>query len=192
MKPSHLSQAVRSGRQIWQKVPSPGRVSVCCQIWHPSPSRRAYSTDENSPQWTRHTLSSSPNTLSAPDNVNQPSGYKKKHTAYIAFGSNEGDRVENIEQACKLMEKKLIKIKRTSSLWETEPMYVLTQGKFLNGVCEVSKDWPHVLTLGLVSCSLRLLRILLDKLSDVNRWKLDSELYLFSIVFRVLREIWAG
>lgn len=31
-----------------------------------------------------------------------------------------------------------IKILRTSSLWETDPMYVLEQDKFLNGVCEVS------------------------------------------------------
>ena len=29
-------------------------------------------------------------------------------------------------------------MKRTSSLWETEPMYVTDQDRFLNGACEVS------------------------------------------------------
>jgi len=30
-----------------------------------------------------------------------------------------------------------IRVKRTSSLWETKPMYVMDQGQFINGVCEV-------------------------------------------------------
>jgi 2-amino-4-hydroxy-6-hydroxymethyldihydropteridine diphosphokinase/dihydropteroate synthase len=32
-----------------------------------------------------------------------------------------------------------INVLRTSSLWETEPMYVLDQNNFLNGVCEVGR-----------------------------------------------------
>ncbi|EDO00594.1 hypothetical protein SS1G_14464 [Sclerotinia sclerotiorum 1980 UF-70] len=35
------------------------------------------------------------------------------------------------------MSERGIKIKRTSGLWETEPMYVLDQNNFLNGACEV-------------------------------------------------------
>jgi len=61
----------------------------------------------------------------------------KKHIAYIALGSNLGDRVAMIEQACHEMSARGIKVKRTSSLWETEPMYVLDQDSFLNGACEV-------------------------------------------------------
>jgi hypothetical protein len=57
--------------------------------------------------------------------------------AYIALGSNLGDRIAMIEEACNRMSAKGIKVKRTSSLWETEPMYVLEQNNFLNGVCEV-------------------------------------------------------
>ncbi|KAG9241844.1 folic acid synthesis protein-like protein [Calycina marina] len=60
------------------------------------------------------------------------------HTAYVALGSNLGDRIGMIERACNEMVTRGIKIKRTSSLWETEPMYVLDQASFINGVCEVS------------------------------------------------------
>ncbi|KAI5463414.1 Dihydropteroate synthase-like protein [Mariannaea sp. PMI_226] len=61
----------------------------------------------------------------------------RKETAYIALGSNLGDRVAEIEHACNEMDKRGIKVKRTSSLWETEPMYVEDQARFVNGACEV-------------------------------------------------------
>jgi 2-amino-4-hydroxy-6-hydroxymethyldihydropteridine diphosphokinase/dihydropteroate synthase len=61
-------------------------------------------------------------------------------TAYIALGSNLGDRVAEIEKACNAMDRKGIRVKRTSSLWETEPMYVKDQGQFVNGVCEVETE----------------------------------------------------
>ena len=61
------------------------------------------------------------------------------HKAFIALGSNQGDRVSMIEEACRLMDESgVIRILRTSSLWETKAMYVLDQDKFVNGVCEVS------------------------------------------------------
>ena len=60
------------------------------------------------------------------------------HKAYIALGSNLGNRVKMIERACKMMgEDRSIRISRTSSLYETEPMYVKDQDRFVNGVCEV-------------------------------------------------------
>ena len=61
-----------------------------------------------------------------------------KQRAYIALGSNLGDRIGWIEKACTEMNARGIEVKRTSSLWETEPMYVLDQDAFLNGACEVS------------------------------------------------------
>ncbi|KAH6659675.1 Dihydropteroate synthase-like protein [Truncatella angustata] len=61
----------------------------------------------------------------------------RKQLAYIALGSNMGDRVAEIEKACKEMNARGIKVKRTSNLWETEPMYVLDQDRFVNGACEV-------------------------------------------------------
>lgn len=61
------------------------------------------------------------------------------HRAFIALGSNLGDRVAMIERACKEMDNiGKVKVLRTSSLWETKAMYVLDQGKFVNSVCEVS------------------------------------------------------
>lgn len=48
-----------------------------------------------------------------------------------------GDRVAEIERACNEMDRRGIKVKRTSSLWETEPMYVTDQDRFVNGACEV-------------------------------------------------------
>ena len=60
-----------------------------------------------------------------------------KRTAYIALGSNLGDRVAMVEQACREMDSRGIRVKKTSSLWETEPMYVLDQERFVNGACEV-------------------------------------------------------
>ncbi|KAK8106263.1 Folic acid synthesis protein fol1 [Apiospora kogelbergensis] len=63
-----------------------------------------------------------------------------KRKAYVALGSNLGDRVAMIEQACRELDARGIKVKRTSSLWETEPMYVLDQDRFVNGACEVETD----------------------------------------------------
>jgi hypothetical protein len=62
---------------------------------------------------------------------------KKPHRAFIALGSNMGDRITAIERACLMMERTGIKIKRTSSLFETAPMYVLDQEPFINAACEV-------------------------------------------------------
>lgn len=68
----------------------------------------------------------------------KPKTYPKmKRTAYIALGSNLGDRIGWIEKACTEMDLRGIRVKRTSSLWETEPMYVVEQDRFVNGACEV-------------------------------------------------------
>ena len=69
------------------------------------------------------------------------------HRAFVALGSNVGSRIEMIEKACLEMDRVGIKVKRTSSLFETAPMYVLDQDPFINGVCEVSPLdhlWPSI------------------------------------------------
>jgi hypothetical protein len=66
------------------------------------------------------------------------SSRKATRTAYIALGSNLGDRIAEIEKACNEMDRRGIRVKRTSSLWETEPMYYADQDRFINGACEVS------------------------------------------------------
>ncbi|THX46427.1 folic acid synthesis protein [Aureobasidium pullulans] len=61
-----------------------------------------------------------------------------RRRAYIALGSNVGDRLDMIEKACLALDQdQNIKVTRTSSLYETEPMYVEDQARFLNGACEV-------------------------------------------------------
>ncbi|KAL8878856.1 MAG: hypothetical protein Q9198_003417, partial [Flavoplaca austrocitrina] len=57
--------------------------------------------------------------------------------AYIALGSNVGDRTGTIEQACKEMTSRGLRVRRTSSLYETEPMYKTDQQSFINGACEI-------------------------------------------------------
>jgi 7,8-dihydro-6-hydroxymethylpterin-pyrophosphokinase len=78
----------------------------------------------------------------------------EKHVAAIAFGSNLGDRLANIEHALRLLEDDdtlalaaennarredyKLYIIDTSFLYETAPMYVQDQPDFMNGACLVS------------------------------------------------------
>jgi 2-amino-4-hydroxy-6-hydroxymethyldihydropteridine diphosphokinase len=66
---------------------------------------------------------------------------------YIGIGSNLGNRQEYIAKAIEeLKRSKGIKFKRASSIYETDPVSEIPQGKFLNGVLEIETDLaPHVL-----------------------------------------------
>ena len=58
------------------------------------------------------------------------------HDTYIAIGSNIGDRVEAFKDA--ITQLRLIgEVKSTSFLYETPPMYVTDQEKFLNAACHL-------------------------------------------------------
>ena len=57
---------------------------------------------------------------------------------YIGIGSNLGDRQKYIDRAIEELKKnKNIRLKRSSSIYETDPVSGIPQGKFLNGVLEV-------------------------------------------------------
>ena len=62
-----------------------------------------------------------------------------EHRAFIALGSNVGDRIRMIESACSDMTRRGISVRRTSSLYETQAMYKVDQDPFINGACEASK-----------------------------------------------------
>uniref|UniRef100_A0A0L0NQ50 Pterin-binding domain-containing protein n=1 Tax=Candidozyma auris TaxID=498019 RepID=A0A0L0NQ50_CANAR len=68
--------------------------------------------------------------------------------AYIAFGSNEGNQLDNISKALALLElHPSISIQSTSSLYVLKPMYHTDQADFYNGVVRVQCEnmSPHEL-----------------------------------------------
>lgn len=64
-------------------------------------------------------------------------GEKGSHVAYIALGSNLGDRVKNILGSLKEL-RSFATILDTSFLYETPAAYVTDQPHFLNAVCKVA------------------------------------------------------
>ena len=59
------------------------------------------------------------------------------HTAYVALGSNLGDKEANLRRALELLIERGVEIVKTSTFISTEPYGVTDQPQFLNGVCEV-------------------------------------------------------
>lgn len=59
----------------------------------------------------------------------------KKHHAYIGFGSNLGDRLKNCRTAIEaLAELPTCRLLSTSSFYETDPVGLVEQPSFINGV----------------------------------------------------------
>lgn len=60
------------------------------------------------------------------------------HTAYIAMGSNMGDKKENLKAAIDLINNSLLtKVTKISNFYETEPVGYLEQDNFINAAIEV-------------------------------------------------------
>ncbi|KAI8324923.1 Dihydropteroate synthase [Martensiomyces pterosporus] len=64
------------------------------------------------------------------------------HSAYIALGTNVGDRLANLHKALRVLGADLPKshVAETSFLYETAPMYVTDQPAFLNAACLVRTE----------------------------------------------------
>ena len=60
--------------------------------------------------------------------------------AYLALGSNLGDRRGRMRAALSKLDERGVQVLRASSLYESAPMYVLDQPAFLNGVVEVETE----------------------------------------------------
>jgi 2-amino-4-hydroxy-6-hydroxymethyldihydropteridine diphosphokinase len=54
-----------------------------------------------------------------------------RHVVYLALGSNLGDRQANLVEAIRRLRAE-VQVERVSAVYETEPAYVTTQGRFLN------------------------------------------------------------
>lgn len=59
------------------------------------------------------------------------------HTAYVALGTNLGDKEANLRRALELLAEHGIEVAAVSAFIETEPYGVTDQPTFLNGVCKV-------------------------------------------------------
>jgi 2-amino-4-hydroxy-6-hydroxymethyldihydropteridine diphosphokinase len=72
---------------------------------------------------------------------------------YIGIGSNLGNREKHVEDAVKKLKNiKSVKIRKISSIRETEPVGGPKQGKYLNGVIEIETELkPRELLLRLQS-----------------------------------------
>ncbi|MBI2957056.1 MAG: 2-amino-4-hydroxy-6-hydroxymethyldihydropteridine diphosphokinase [Acidobacteria bacterium] len=77
--------------------------------------------------------------------------------AYLALGSNVGDRAGQIEHALRLMSEAGVLVCRRSALYETEPVGMSAQRWFLNCVVEVETElMPLALLRALKSIERRL------------------------------------
>lgn len=72
------------------------------------------------------------------DEVKTNSG-NRWNKAFLAFGSNLGDRFQNVQLALNLLKSHpQIELVHVSSLFESEPMYFTNQNLFMNGCIEIS------------------------------------------------------
>ncbi|KMT20892.1 2-amino-4-hydroxy-6-hydroxymethyldihydropteridine diphosphokinase [Clostridium cylindrosporum] len=82
--------------------------------------------------------------------------------AYIAFGSNIGDRHKAVEDAFVMIEQRGMRITAKSKMYETEPYGYTDQPPFLNGAIEVETH---------LNCR-ETLKALLDIENDIGRVRL--------------------
>lgn len=85
-----------------------------------------------------------------------------KHTAFVALGSNLGDRQANLNRAVELLKQHGVEVLKVSTFIETEPYGVTDQPRFLNGACMVKTELSP----------LELLRLLLSVEKEMGRVRL--------------------
>lgn len=68
------------------------------------------------------------------------------HTAYLAYGSNIGEKEENILTAYKMTEERVGRIKKRSAMMRSEPWGFQSDNAFVNSVvCVETSLTPHQL-----------------------------------------------
>ena len=95
--------------------------------------------------------------------------------AYIALGSNLGDKEANLRQALKMLLVKGLQIRSVSSFFKTEPYGVTDQPEFINAVACVKTDLAPE----------KLLKLLLDTELEMGRVRL-RQYQFFTIIDQVI------
>jgi 2-amino-4-hydroxy-6-hydroxymethyldihydropteridine diphosphokinase len=68
-----------------------------------------------------------------------------EHVVYLGLGANLGDRAHNLNQGLRLLAPQ-VEVTAVSDLYETDPVGVLNQPKFLNAVCKAqTQEEPEAL-----------------------------------------------
>ena len=102
---------------------------------------------------------------------------KEKHLAYVALGSNLGDKEANLQKAVQLLAEHGVEVVKTSSFLCTEPYGVTDQPQFLNAVCCVRTDLePEELLYLLLSIEQEMGRVRLRHWGERN---IDLDLLLY-------------
>ena len=98
-------------------------------------------------------------------------------TAYIALGSNLGDREENLRNALKHLEANGVRVVKVSTFIETEPYGVTDQPGFVNAVCQVETELePLELLRLLLKIELEMGRVRIRRWGERN---IDLDLLLY-------------
>ena len=101
-------------------------------------------------------------------------------TAYIALGSNLGDKEKNLRRALLLLTEQGVEVVKVSSFITTEPYGVTDQPQFLNAVCEVRTNLkPLALLDVLLATELAMGRVRLRHWGERN---IDLDLLLYGDV----------
>ena len=108
--------------------------------------------------------------------------------AYIGFGSNVGDRRNNILRALTLLTNRPdVRLEQVSGLYETQPVGFLEQADFLNGVVCVETALPPK---QLLAACMKIEQAL--KRKRIIRWgprTIDLDILLYDDVFVNTREL---
>ena len=108
-------------------------------------------------------------------------------TAYVALGSNLGDREENLRNALKHLEENEVRVVKVSTFIETERYGVTDQPGFINAVCQVETELePLELLRLLLKIELEMGRV------RVRRWgerNIDLDLLLYEDACMVSDEL---
>ena len=98
-------------------------------------------------------------------------------TAYVALGSNLGNREENLRTALKHLEENGVQVVKVSTFIETEPYGVTDQPGFVNAVCQVATELaPLELLRLLLKIELQMGRVRLRRWGERN---IDLDLLLY-------------